>query len=139
MDISIKKRPNGNYFLMYKNQPVLIVATFKEAKKIQLKIKERLNIGFNLFPQHQLKINPSSFIDVVNGIKKAELRKNNRLFQVGQVIQLNEFDGQKLTGSFIQVKITHILQDSIHIPDDLAMLSIENLNHILIDHDRTSS
>lgn len=48
--------------------------------------------------QHELKILPEYFVVVANGTKTFEVRKDDRLFEVGDILCLREFDGQKYTG-----------------------------------------
>jgi len=57
---------------------------------------------------HNLKILPEYFTSVISGQKTAELRKLDRDFQVGDVIVLNEFDGEKFTGRTQRILITQI-------------------------------
>jgi hypothetical protein len=58
---------------------------------------------------HELKILPKYFRDVKRGIKKFELRKNDRDYEVGDYIKLCEYNGEAYTGEFLWVKITYIL------------------------------
>ena len=60
---------------------------------------------------HDLKILPKYFEAVVAGIKRFELRKNDRNFQVGERITLREWDGEKFTGRNIVYIITYVLED----------------------------
>lgn len=48
---------------------------------------------------HDLKITPKYFDDVWNGIKRFELRKDDRDYQIGDTLLLREWDGEKYTGS----------------------------------------
>ena len=49
--------------------------------------------------QHQLKIS-SKYFDAVNeGIKKFEIRKDDRDYQVGDVVQFLEFDDGEYSGT----------------------------------------
>lgn len=57
---------------------------------------------------HELKILPKYFERVIKGEKTFEIRKNDRDFQTGDVIILNEFDGVKHTGGNVKGKITYI-------------------------------
>ncbi len=59
-----------------------------------------------------LKTSPGPFRAVWRGQKKAELRKNDRGYQVGDRIRLMEHDGQVwLTPyRYIIIEITHIVQ-----------------------------
>ena len=58
----------------------------------------------------KLKILPQYFEEVANGNKRAELKFNDRGFKVGDVYDLEEFDGKTYTGRAITIRITHILE-----------------------------
>lgn len=47
---------------------------------------------------HNLKIRPNYFKDVIAEIKKFEIRFNDRGFEVGDLIVLEEFDNKGYTG-----------------------------------------
>lgn len=59
---------------------------------------------------HDLKIYPEFFSAVCTGVKRAELRKNDRDYRVGDTLHLMETPrgSRHQTGEFINVKITHI-------------------------------
>ena len=63
--------------------------------------------------QHELKILPKYFNDVYTKVKPFELRKNDRDFQVGDVIYLREYDGENYTGRTLVVFVTYVLKDCI--------------------------
>jgi hypothetical protein len=60
---------------------------------------------------HDLKTQPKSFEAVVFGEKKAELRRNDRDFRVGDILILREWDPetQEYTGRGTQVDLLHVL------------------------------
>jgi len=58
---------------------------------------------------HELKIKPIYFRDVISGVKKFECRMNDRDYQVGDLVDLKEFEGGKYTGRVYSVEITYIL------------------------------
>ena len=60
---------------------------------------------------HNLKIWPLYFKRILYGEKKFEVRKNDRDFQVGDTIILNEYDPETktYTDNNIRVEITYIL------------------------------
>ena len=60
---------------------------------------------------HNLKIKPQYFKDVVCGIKTFEVRKNDRGFEIGDLMVLETYDNEKFTGSFVNTEITYILDD----------------------------
>ena len=75
---------------------------------------------------HDLKIYPELFSAVCTGVKRAELRKNDRDYRVGDTLHLMETPRGSChqTGEFINVKITHIADVGEWTPG-FVMLSIE--------------
>lgn len=84
---------------------------------------------------HTLKIWPNHFEEVAEGRKKAEIRKDDRGFAVGDLLHLVEFDPAKCiavreTGRTMTVAITHILHGGrFGLDPDYVMLSIEPVSH----------
>lgn len=80
--------------------------------------------------RHELKILPEFFKAVWDGRKRAELRKNDRDYQVGDILALREWDGERYTGSAIAVRITDILQDvpEYGLAEGYCILSIRPLS-----------
>lgn len=62
--------------------------------------------------EHYLKIHPQWFAAVVSGAKRAELRRNDRPFRVGDALDLCEWDDEEaaFTGAFVGAIITHITE-----------------------------
>ena len=60
---------------------------------------------------HELKSWPDFFEPVMSGRKTFELRKNDRHFNVGDTIRLQEFDDRtgKFTGRELRKRITYVL------------------------------
>ncbi|MBP1037861.1 DUF3850 domain-containing protein [Serratia fonticola] len=74
---------------------------------------------------HELKILPEFFNAVISGHKKAEIRKADRLFSVGDELWLREWTVQDgYTGRNMYRTITHITDLSGYAPG-YVMLSIE--------------
>ena len=61
--------------------------------------------------RHEIKILPQYFTDVYKGIKQFELRKDNRNYQVGDLVTLQEWDGEAYTTNSISVVIKYVLRD----------------------------
>lgn len=60
--------------------------------------------------QHELKILPSYYSDVVSGNKRFEVRKNDRNYQVGDILELRAFmPGHGYTGHRRRFLVTYIL------------------------------
>jgi len=84
---------------------------------------------------HELKTDSAVFQDVMNCVKKFEIRKNDRGFQVGDYLWLRETaytgaemaQGEQLiyTGGDVVVKVYHILNGPIYgLVDGWCIMSI---------------
>lgn len=75
---------------------------------------------------HNLKIWPEHYSAVCAGLKRAELRKNDRDYRVGDTLDLCEWDkdDESFTGEFISVTVTHVADVSDWMPG-YVLLSIE--------------
>lgn len=82
---------------------------------------------------HYLKIKPEYYKDVECGLKTFELRKNDRNFQVGDVLMLIKLDDDgNETDQVTRVKVTYILKDcpQYGLKDGYAILGIGVENRI---------
>lgn len=77
---------------------------------------------------HELKIIPPYFSAVVAGIKRFELRKNDRDFKVGDTLRLCEYEPAegRYTGNTVEVLVTYILQGGSNLASGMCVMSIEN-------------
>ncbi len=57
------------------------------------------------------KILPQYFHDISTGIKTFELRKDEDNIQVGDTLDLLEWDGSKYTGKNIRCEVTYVLRN----------------------------
>lgn len=57
---------------------------------------------------HELKILPEYFEAVVSGNKRFEIRKNDRNYQKGDILRLNEYQDGQYTGDVHVAEITYI-------------------------------
>lgn len=78
---------------------------------------------------HDLKCWDDAFQAVMRGDKRAEFRKNDRGFCVGDFLLLREYqefepDKWRYTGKELTVKVLHI-QEGFGIPTGFCMMSIE--------------
>lgn len=76
---------------------------------------------------HELKILPEYYEEVCLEKKKAEFRKNDRDFKVGDTLLLREWEYGDYTGRYMDFTITHITDCSEFIQQDYVMLSIERV------------
>lgn len=75
--------------------------------------------------RHELKVWPKPFKDLLSGGKRAEVRENDRNYDVGDVLVLREFvpAENRYTGRWVQRRVTHI-QTGFGLPDGLVVLSL---------------
>lgn len=64
--------------------------------------------------EHQLKILPQYFNDIIYHNKNFEIRKNDRDFQVGDILVLNEWEFGKYTGNIIIATVSYIYHADGH-------------------------
>lgn len=72
---------------------------------------------------HKLKILTEHFIPVLDGLKRAELRKNDRNFAAGDTLILMEWNGH-FTGDGCERVITHVADVGSYLPG-YVLLSME--------------
>ncbi len=79
---------------------------------------------------HKLKLNAAYYDDSASGIKTFEIRKNDRDFKVGDILELREYvwsglDGKgAYTGSVHWKIITYILDDKEYLYEDYICLAV---------------
>lgn len=74
---------------------------------------------------HKLKIKPRYFNDVISGLKKFEVRYNDRDFKVEDLIVLEEFKNDRYTNRFLNCEIIYILDDQKYIKENYVVLGIK--------------
>lgn len=75
---------------------------------------------------HGLKIIQPYFTDVKIGLKKFELRKNDRDFKVGDTLTLFEHNGKGATGRSLMVEVTYILTGGMYgLESDYVIMGIK--------------
>jgi ParB family chromosome partitioning protein len=77
---------------------------------------------------HQIRLAKSYFDDVANGIKTFELRKNDRGYKKGDILEMMEFADGKNTGRMVKVLVTYILEDYTGIEDGYCIMATTLLN-----------
>ena len=83
---------------------------------------------------HELKIKPEYYRDVVSGDKTFEIRKNDRNYQVGDLLVLSEFRNGDLTGSCVRCIVSYLIKGSeeLGLDKDWCVLGI----HVLGTYNR---
>lgn len=78
--------------------------------------------------EHELKIYPKYYEDVISGQKTFEVRKNDRNFNVGDILVLKEWDNIRYSGRVCNVIITYMIDDKfVAIMPGYAVLGIKLL------------
>lgn len=80
---------------------------------------------------HKLKTVQPFFTQVKDGIKKFELRKNDRDFKKGDLLILEEFDPEDVeesnkgyTGKVFAVRVDYILEDYVGIEKGYCIMGV---------------
>lgn len=60
---------------------------------------------------HEIKISPRYFNEVVKGNKRFEIRKDDRSYEIGDLINLREYTDGEYTGRDCTLPIQYILRD----------------------------
>jgi hypothetical protein len=80
---------------------------------------------------HELKSWPGQFQAMWTGRKRAEFRRDDRGFQVGDLLDLREWDPEvgRYTGFRMTARVTHLVRGpDLEVPRGFAVLSIEVLD-----------
>lgn len=75
---------------------------------------------------HALKIDPEYFMAVARGDKTFEVRKNDRPFEVNDIIALNELDDTRegYSGRTLLLRITYILDNPEYVKEGYVVLGL---------------
>lgn len=76
---------------------------------------------------HSLKTHTEYWIDVHNGLKAFEYRKNDRDFKAGDVLVLRCYDqiAHEYTGNEITANVTYVLTKAPGLPEGYCIMGIE--------------
>lgn len=74
---------------------------------------------------HELKIYPDFFNAVISGKKTFEIRKNDRPFNEGDLLALNEWDWNRYTGNSCLVYVDYIMNSPEYLAKDMVVMSIK--------------
>ena len=74
---------------------------------------------------HELKILPKFFKSVISGERAFDIRKNDRPFQKGDLLALNEYDENHYTGKSCLVYIDYIMHDPEYVKEGTVILAIK--------------
>ncbi len=104
------------------------------AKKLREQAdEERMNnipstSGENGQRVHQIRLGASFFEDACSNIKSFELRKNDRGYKKGDILELMEFADGKNTGRTVRKLVTYILEDYTGLEDGFCIMATSLVN-----------
>lgn len=99
------------------------------AKKLrEMADEERMNnipsaTGENGQKVHQIKLGASFFEEVRRGEKTFELRKNDRGYKKGDILEMLEFSDGKFTGRTVKVLVTYMLEEYSGLEDGYCIMA----------------
>lgn len=77
--------------------------------------------------RHKLKLAKMFFNDIQTGRKPFDLQKNDREYQLGDVIEYREMDNGEPTGRVIEKEITYILEGFAGLKEDYCILALADI------------
>ena len=77
--------------------------------------------------RHKLKLAKMFFNDMQTGRKPFDLQKNDREYQLGDVIEYREMDNGEPTGKVIEKEITYILEGFAGLKEDYCILALADI------------
>lgn len=77
--------------------------------------------------RHKLKLAKMFFNDMQTGRKPFDLQKNDREYQLGDVIEYREMDNGEPTGRVIEKEITYILEGFARLKEDYCILALADI------------
>lgn len=81
-------------------------------------------------PVHSIRIGKTFFADAAAGIKPFTLRKNDRNYQVGDILEKMEFDDGKYTGRTLRQEVIYKLEEYTGLVDGYCILGVKNLEMV---------
>lgn len=96
----------------------------EDAKKMEVLPSERPK------PIHQIKLGKTFFADAAAGIKTFTLRKNDRNYQVGDILEKQEYDNGEYTGRALRQEVVYKLEDYTGLADGYCILGVKNLEMV---------
>lgn len=74
---------------------------------------------------HKIRLASNYFEDVAAGVKTFELRKSDRHYRKGDILELMEFTEGRNTGRLIRAEVTYLLEDYTGLEDGYCIMAIK--------------
>ena len=78
---------------------------------------------------HQIRIAAMYFNDACSGKKPFELRKNDRHYKEGDILEMMEFKDGKNTGRIVRVLVTYLLEDYTGLEEDYCIMGTKVIDY----------
>lgn len=92
--------------------------------------ERRNNIPTNEPKVHHIKLGALFFDEVANGEKTFELRKNDRGYKKGDILEMMEFKDGKNTGRTVRVLVTYILSEFTGLEDGYCIMATKLMQNV---------
>lgn len=79
---------------------------------------------------HQIRIGKTFFNDAAAGIKPFTIRKNDRDYKVGDILEKMEFDNGKYTGRSLRQEVIYLLEDYAGITEGYCIMGLKNMGMV---------
>lgn len=103
----------------------------RETKKKleEMEDEQRMSVLPSEMPKtvHQIRCGKTFFEDILKGVKSFTLRKNDRDYKVGDILEKMEFDDGKHTGRTIKQEVIYKLEDFTGLVDGYCILGTKIL------------
>ena len=76
---------------------------------------------------HQIRIGTTFFDDAAAGVKPFTIRKNDRNYKVGDILEKMEFDEGKYTGRSLRQEVVYMLEDYAGIVEGYCIMGLKNM------------
>lgn len=77
---------------------------------------------------HKIRIGTAFFADAYSNIKSFELRKNDRGYKAGDILEMMEFEDGRYTGRMVQKLVTYMLEDYTGLEDGYCIMATSLVN-----------
>jgi hypothetical protein len=100
-------------------------------------VRSSQETDIHVMATHELKSWPSQFQAMWTGRKRAEFRRDDRGYEVGDLLDLREWDPDpgRYTGFRLTARVTHLVRGpEFEVPRGFVVLSIEVLDAEVLPH-----
>jgi ParB family chromosome partitioning protein len=104
--------------------------TAKKLREMEDEEKMNLSPGDSGQKIHKIRLASMYYDDVCSGRKNFELRRNDRNYKVGDILEMMEFKDGKNTGRIVSVLVTYLLENYTGIEDGYCIMGTRVIKEI---------